>query len=205
LAEQRDREPREDIVTALVRAEEDGDRLHRDEVITMITNLLVAAYDTTTSQIGCTLLTLLGRPAAVARLRSETELVPAAVTETVRYEPSIGFIPRTTTVPVDIGGVERSAGTMVLLSVITGSRDPKVWEDPDLFVVERFTRPTTPRLLSFGTGLHYCLGANLARMTLEETVAGFVTREITSTEDLEGLRWRVVLGRSPTSLQVRIR
>jgi cytochrome P450 len=126
LAEQRDREPREDLVTALVRAEEHGDRLHRDEVVTMITNLLVAAHDTTTSQIGCTLLTLLGQPAAVARLRSETDLVPAAVTETVRYEPSIGFIPRTTTVPVKIGGVERSAGTMVLLSVITGNRDPKV-------------------------------------------------------------------------------
>jgi cytochrome P450 len=205
LVKQRDREPRDDLVTALVRAEEDGERLDCEEVVTMVTNLLVAGHDTTTSQIGCSLLTLLDQPAAVTRLRSEPDLVPAAVTETMRYEPSIGVIPRTTTEPVEIGGAERPAGTMVLLSVITGNRDPKVWEDPDSFVLERFTRPAAPHLLSFGTGLHYCLGANLARMTLEETVKGFVRRDITPAEDLDAVQWRLVLGRSPATLRVRIR
>jgi cytochrome P450 len=71
--------------------------------------------------------------------------------------------------------------------------------------LKRFTRPSAPRLLSFGTGLHYCLGANLARMTLEETVAGFVTRDITPAEDLQAVQWRRVLGRSPASLRVRVR
>jgi cytochrome P450 len=205
LVEKRDGEPRDDLITALVRAEEDGEHLHRDEVITMVTNLLVAAQDTTTSQIGCTLLTLLRHPDAVAELRSETAMVPAAVSETMRYEPSIGFIPRTTTAPLEIGGVQRPAGTMVLLSVITGNRDPAIWEDADSFDLQRFTRPSAPRLLSFGTGLHYCLGANLARMTLEETVAGFVTHDITPSEDLEDVQWRQVLGRSPASLRVQMR
>jgi cytochrome P450 len=178
LLEERDAERCDDLISALLRAEEDGERLGRDEVINMVTNLLVAAHDTTTSQIGCTLLTLLSHPAAVARLRVETELVPAAVTETMRYEPSIGLIPRTTTAPIEIGGTERPAGTMVVLSVITANRDPEEWEDPDSFVVDRFTRPGAPHLLSFGTGVHYCLGANLARITLEETVAAFVGKDL---------------------------
>jgi cytochrome P450 len=99
---------------------------------------------------------------------------------------------------VDIGGTTRPSGTMVLLAVITGNRDPAVWQHAESFDVQRFTRPSAPRLLSFGTGAHYCLGANLARMTLEETVAGFVTR------DLEDVRWRQVLGRSPASLRARM-
>jgi cytochrome P450 len=202
LVEERDGDPHDDLITALLRAEEDGERLNRDEVITMIANLLVGGHDTTTSQIGCTLLTLLRHPSAVARLRSETAMVPAAVMETMRYEPSIGLIPRTTTAPVDIGGVERPAGTMVMLSVFTANRDPAVWEHADSFDVERFTRPSAPPILSFGTGVHYCLGANLARMTLEETVAGFVARDIKPAEDLEDVQWRQVLGRSPATLRV---
>jgi cytochrome P450 len=93
---------------------------------------------------------------------------------------------------------------MVLLAVITGNRDPAVWQHAESFDVQRFTRPSAPRLLSFGTGAHYCLGANLARMTLEETVAGFVARDIMPAEDLEEVRWRQVLGRSPASLRARM-
>jgi cytochrome P450 len=204
LVEQRRGDPRDDLITALIRAEEDGQRLRRDEVVTMVSNLLVAADDTTTSQIGCTLLTLMRHPSAVAVVRADPAVTPAAVTESMRYEPSIGVIPRTTTAPVEIGGTTRPAGTMVLLAVITGNRDPAVWQHAESFDVQRFTRPSAPRLLSFGTGAHYCLGANLARMTLEETVAGFVTRDIMPAEDLEDVRWRQVLGRSPASLRARM-
>ncbi len=204
LVEQRRGDPCDDLITALIRAEEDGERLRRDEVVTMVANLLVAAHDTTTSQIGCTLLTLMRHPSAVALLRADPAVIPAAVTESMRYEPSIGLIPRTATAPVDIGGTTRPAGTMVVLAVITGNRDPAVWQHADSFDVQRFTRPSAPRLLSFGTGVHYCLGANLARLTLEETVAGFVARDITPVEDLEDVPWRQVLGRSPASLRARM-
>ena len=113
-------------------------------------------------------------------------------------------MPRTVETPVEIGGVTRPAGTMVLLSLMTGNRDPEVWEHANSFDVERFARASAPRLLSFGSGLHYCLGANLARMTLEETVAGFVGRDLTAAEDLDHVDWRQVLGRSPSTLSVRV-
>jgi cytochrome P450 len=204
LVEQRRGDPGNDLITALLCTEEDGDRLSRDEIITMVANLLVGGHDTTTSQIGCTLLTLMRHPDAGERLRSGAVAVPAAVTETMRYEPSIGVIPRTTTVSLEIGGITRPAGTPVLLSVIIGNRDPAVWEHADSFDIDRFTRPSTPRLLSFGTGTHYCLGANLARMTLDETVHGFVRHDVIADGVLDDVEWRRVLGRSPAALNVRM-
>lgn len=204
MVEERQDEPGQDLITALVRAEEDDDRLDRDEIVTMVANLLVGGHDTTSSQIGCTLLTLLRHPAPVASLASSTATVPAAVTETMRYEPSIGIIPRTVATPVEVGGVTRPAGTPVLLSVMTANRDPAVWEDPDTFEVNRFSAPSAPRLLSFGTGAHYCLGANLARMTLEAIARGFVGRHISPVGDPGRLEWRLVLGRSPVGLPVRV-
>ena len=204
LVEQRHDDPGDDLITALVRAEEDGDRLQREEVVTMVVNLLVGGHDTTTSQIGCTLLTLMRHPDAVEHLRSCTTSVPAAVTETMCYEPSIGIIARTVAASLEIGGIPRPTGTPVLLSVMIGNRDPAVWERADSFDVDRFTRPTAPRLLSFGTGPHYCLGANLARMTLEETVRGYIGDDIIPDGDLENVEWRRVLGRSPVTLPVRM-
>src|SRR3954451_9175872 len=138
LVDKRHGDPHDDLITALLQAEEGGDRLHRDEVVTMVANLLVGGHDTTTSQIGCTLLTLMRHPDAVTRLRSGDADVSGAVSETMRYEPSIGIIPRTVAAPLDIGGVTRPAGTMVLLSVLMANRDPGAWERPDAFDVDRF-------------------------------------------------------------------
>src|SRR5437868_12011394 len=118
----------------------------------MVANPLIGGHDTTTSQIGCTLRTLMRHTDAVVRLRSGDADVSATVSETMRYEPSIAIIPRTVAEPLDIGSVTRSKGTMVLLSVLMGNRDPAVWERPDAFDVDRFTRPDVPRLFSFGTG-----------------------------------------------------
>ena len=204
LVERRHGDPKDDLITALLAAEDDGDRLQRSEVVDMVANLLVGGHDTTTSQIGCTLLTLLQHPHSVDELRAENVAVSAAVTETMRYEPSIGIVPRTVVAPLEIGGIERAPGTPVLLSVLTGNRDPAVWEQSDAFDVHRFTQPSAPRLLSFGTGPHYCLGANLARMTIEETVRGFVARDVRPATDLGAVEWRLVLGRSPVALPVTV-
>lgn len=204
LVDERADDPRDDLITALLRAEESGDQLRRNEVVTMVANLLVGGHDTTTSQIGCTVLTLMRHEDALGTLRAGEADVAAAVSETMRYEPSIAIIPRTVAAPLDIGGVTRPAGTMVLLSVLMANRDPAAWDEPDVFDIDRFTRPDAPRLLSFGTGPHYCLGANLARMTLEETVAGLVTRDVRPEGDVDNVEWRLVLGRSPESLPVRV-
>jgi cytochrome P450 len=204
LVARRQDDPGDDLITALVQAEEAGDRLTRDEVVTMVANLLVGGHDTTSSQLGCSLLTLLEHPEALARVADGTADAAAVVTETMRYEPSIAGIPRTVTEPAEIGGVTRPAGTLALLTIMIGNRDPSVWEDPDVFLVDRFSAPSAPRLLSFGTGPHYCLGTNLARMTLEETVKAVAGRDLVLLADPEKVEWRQILGRSPVALPVRM-
>src|SRR5215472_8750810 len=105
LIEERSHAPADDLMTALIRAEHDGDRLTRDETVTMVANLLVGGHDTTGSQIGCTLLTLLARPSALAEVRSEPALLGPLVSETIRFEPSITFAPRTVVEPIEICGI----------------------------------------------------------------------------------------------------
>ena len=198
--------PGDDLVSALVVAEVEGERLTHDEVRTMVANLIVAGHDTTGSQLGCTFLTLLRHPDQAARLASEPDLVTAAVEETMRFEPSISGIPRTTLESVEVGGEELPAGSLLILSTAAANRERGVWTDPDTFDITRFAQPGVPRLMSFGIGTHYCLGAALARMTLEEAVrvvfvAGPVPR---SAVDLSDVTWRQVLGRSPASLPVTV-
>jgi cytochrome P450 len=94
------------------------------------------------------------------------------VSESIRFEPSISLALRTVVEPLEICGIERPAGTIVMCTLLTANRDPAVWRDPDAFVARRFAEPDAPRLFSFGGGPHYCLGAALARMTLEESVRG---------------------------------
>ena len=164
--------PADDLITALIRAEEDGDRLSRHETVSMVANLLVGGHDTTSSQIGCSLLTLLARPEALALARDGAGMLPSLVAETIRFEPSIVIAPRTVAAPLVIGDVERSPGTMIAFNFLTANHDPLAWSEPEVFRPARFASPDASRLLSFGGGPHYCLGASLARMTLEESVRG---------------------------------
>jgi cytochrome P450 len=204
LVQRRQRDRGDDLISALLAVEDGADRLARHEVVTMVANLLVGGHDTTSSQIGCSLFTLLCHPDAAARLGRDSSLLGGAVSETLRYEPSIGLIPRTVAEPLEIGGITRPAGTLVLLSTVSGNRDPAVWDDPDRFDVERFNSPSAPRLLSFGSGPHYCLGASLARMTVEETVRGLAGRDVALVDGADAVTWRRVLGRSPAELKVKL-
>jgi cytochrome P450 len=202
--DQRQRDPGDDLVSALVVAEVDGERLTRDEVRTMVANLIVGGHHTTGSQLGCTFLTLLRYPDQAALLAGRPELVAHAVEETMRFEPSISGIPRTPTEPIVVSGEPVPAGTVVILSTAAANREAGVWTEPDTVDITRFGRPGVPRLMSFGIGTHYCLGAALARMTLEEAVrAVFVdTPAPRAAIDLSDVEWRQVLGRSPASLPV---
>ncbi|HTU36409.1 MAG TPA: cytochrome P450 [Acidimicrobiales bacterium] len=205
LVRRRQADPGEDLITSLLRAEDEGDRLSRDEVITMVSNLLVAGHDTTRSQIGCSLAAMLSHPDCLERLRGGEATLGSAVAETMRYEPNISGIPRTVKQEVEVGGITREQGAFILLAVMIGNRDPSVWDDPNGFDVSRFDAPSAPRLLSFGTGPHFCLGTNLARMTLEETLQGTLLRPIELLCAPEDIKWQQVLGRSPVSLPVTIR
>jgi cytochrome P450 len=194
----------EDLISALVEAESEGDRFTHDEVVTIVGNLIVGGHDTTASQVGCTLLTLLRNPSALEELRTRGVETAHVVSETIRYEPSLGLVPRTATEPVVVGGIERPAGSMIWLATASANRDAAVWGDAESVRPGRFAAPDAPRLLSFGSGPHYCLGAALARMTLEEVVTGFasVADRICAADDLDAVEWRSVLGRSPARLPV---
>jgi len=200
----------DDLISALLDAEEAGDRLTHDEVVTMVGNLIVGGHDTTSGQVSCTLLTLLRHPEALDALRADPSLAPAVVDEGIRFEPSITIVPRTVLEAIEIGGVERPAGSMVFLSSASASRDEDVWGDPDVFRPTRFTEPGAPKLLSFGSGAHYCLGAALARMTMQEVMLGVALAGLGDTLVADGpldagnIEWRQVLGRSPAHLPVHL-
>ena len=199
-------EPGDDLVTALLAAEADGGRLTHGEVVAMVANLLVGGHDTTASQLACTALTLGRHPEQADRLRHAPDLVASAATESIRYEPSIPAVPRTVVEPVEVDGRQLPAGTLVLLSTAAANREPGVWDDPDRFAVDRFADPSAPRLLSFGSGPHYCLGAALARLTVEESVRCLVALgPFEVARDPSTLPWRAVLGRAPERVPVHLR
>lgn len=204
LVERRERDPRDDLITALLHSEHDGDVLDHDEVVRMVANMSIAAQDTTKGQIACSLITLLRHPDAVRAIRTGGVTADTALTETLRMEPSVDLIPRTLTEPLVVGGVERPAGTLIMLAVVLGNRDPSLWDDPDTFHVDRFASPNVPRPLSFGTGPHYCLGASLARMAIGETIDSFSRYNFTPAADLDEIPWQVVLSRYPERVPVGV-
>jgi cytochrome P450 len=200
----------DDLISGLLDAEEQGDRLTREEVVTMVGNLIVGGHDTTSGQVSCSLLTLLRHPEALDALRADESLAGAVVNETIRFEPSITIVPRTVLEPMGIGGAERPVGSMVFLASASASRDEEVWGDPDTFRPDRFAEPDAPKLLSFGSGPHYCLGAALARMTMEEVLLAAARAGLGDTIvaaaplDAADVEWRQILGRSPARLAVTV-
>jgi hypothetical protein len=204
LVEQRSQTPADDLMTSLLRAESEGDRLTREETVTMVANLLVGGHDTTASQTGCTLFTLLRQPSALKEIHADAARLPAYLSETMRLEPSIAAAPRTVSEPIEICGSLRPAGSVVMCSFLTANRDPEVWQQPESFDPDRFAQPGAARLFSFGGGPHYCLGAALARMTLEEVMRGVSGLAPTLSVDPDEIEWVQVLGRSPSRLPVAV-
>jgi cytochrome P450 len=204
LASERAQDPGPDLISALLAAEADGERLTREETVTMIANLLVAGHDTTGSQIPCVILVALQHRDELAGIIDNAVRLTNAASEAMRLEPAIPMIPRTAVQPIDIEGNQIPAGAMMLLCTASASRDGTVWRDADSFDADRFSRPGTPRLLSFGAGVHYCLGAALARIAVEECMRAVLSADppLRLAEDPAGIPWRVVLGRSPTRLLV---
>lgn len=206
LARRRTEDPGPDLITGLLTAEADGEKLTRDETVAMITNLLVAGHDTTGSQIPCSLLVALQHRDRLAGVAHDDARLASAVAETIRLEPSIPLIPRTAVAPIELHGTTIPAGSTVLLCIASACRDAEAWPSPDHFDPERFTRPGTPRLMSFGAGAHYCLGTSLARVAVEECVrAALAARPALHLgQDPANIAWRRVLGRSPERLLIGV-
>jgi cytochrome P450 len=204
LTTRRAKDPGDDLITALLVAEADGERLTHTETITMIANLLVAGHDTAGSQIPCSLLVALQHLDQLTGVLDESARLTSAANETMRLEPSIPIIPRTAVAPIDLHGTTIPAGSMVFLCIASACRDASAWPEPDLFDPDRFIRPDAAKLPNFGAGTHYCLGTSLAKVAVEESLRAVLAADppLRLTEDPRDIPWRQVLGRSPTRLIV---
>lgn len=163
--EERRRTPQADLVSNLVAAEADGARLSEDELLATCMLLLVAGHETTANLIGNGTLALLRHPDQLEMLRTDSGLIPNAVEEMLRYDAPGRIAVRWAAEEIAIAGKTIKRGDRVALVVGAANHDPAVFEDPDKFDVKR----NAARHLSFGMGIHYCLGAPLAR--LEGTIA----------------------------------
>jgi cytochrome P450 len=167
-------QPADDLMTALIAARDQTDRLSEEELTILGCTLLIGGHETTANQINLSLLLLLDHPAEMNKLRADSGLIPDAVEELVRYVRLGGGLPpaRVTTEEVELGGVTIPAGEVVLPLFATANRDPSVFSDPDRFDVSR----VPANHLTFGAGVHHCLGARLARLELQEAFRGLLGR-----------------------------
>lgn len=184
LIAQKRKAPEDDLISLLVDARDSADKLTDDELVQFCIGLLAAGHETTANSINMSFVALCQHPDELARLRADPGLIPVAVEEFLRYViiSGSGFVPlaRITREEVCLGGVTIPAGETVLPSFNNANRDPAAFDDPDQFDVGR--APKTH--LGFGAGVHHCLGAQLARLELQEAFRGLVTR-------LPGLRMTV--------------
>ncbi|WP_079145900.1 cytochrome P450 [Streptomyces lydicus] len=160
LVVERRRAPGDDLLSALVGVHDDGDKLTENELLATCTLLLIAGHETTVNLIGNGTLALLRHPDQLARLRREPDLTDNAVEELLRYDSPVQLTVRFTLQDAEVAGVPVPAGTTLLLLIGAANRDPAAYEHPERLDIGR----TPVRHLAFGQGIHFCLGAPLARL-----------------------------------------
>ncbi len=168
--------PADDLISALITAEESGDRLSDVELENLVLNILVGGVDTTQSQLAQAIRLLAQRPDQWAVLHADPDgVAPAAAEEALRYEPITPFTARIMVQDVEHRGVTFPKDTVVMVCSYSANRDPAAFPNPDDFDIA--AQRGSGRMLTFGAGIHYCVGANLARAELQEALA-FLGRRI---------------------------
>jgi len=162
---ERRKNPSNDLASLLLQAEEGEDRLSEDEIIANVALLFLAGHETTANMLGNALLTLFRHPDQLDLLRGNPSLLPQAVNECLRYETSVHIAARVAMQDISVGTVAIRRGDTVYINLGAANRDPAVFNEPERFLIER--PESTQKPLSFGGGMHYCLGARLARIELE--------------------------------------
>lgn len=168
LIEQRRSSPSDDLISALIAADEAGDRLSHAELIMLCEAVLMAGTDTTRNQLGCSTWLFAQHPEQWARLAEHPELAPRAVEETMRYFGTVRGTARFASDDIEYRDVLFPKGTFLALSLATANRDPAVFDDPMAFDITK--EPSAKPQLTFGSGIHYCLGAALARAEQQEAL-----------------------------------
>ncbi|MCW0212183.1 MAG: cytochrome P450 [Pseudonocardia sp.] len=197
--------PGEDMLSAIVQASEDADRLSPREATSMAFLLLVAGHETTVNLIGNGVLALLTHPDQLAELRADMSLTPAAVEEFLRFDGPVNLATlRHTTEPVTIAGTQIPAGEVVMVALSAANRDAGRYPEPDTLDLHR----DTGQHVAFGYGIHHCLGAPLARLEGEIAFRTLLDRfpDLALAAEPQTLGWRSsTLIRGLTSLPVRVR
>ena len=167
-----------DILSALLTAEEEGDKLSERELLSTCTIILIAGHETTVNLIGNGVLQLLRHPDQLAKFQERPgELAPHAVEEVLRFDPPVQFDARTCIRQAEVGGVTINPGEFVMMLLGAANRDPEQFEDPDTFDITRGESDSAAdRHLAFGFGIHFCLGQPLARVEGEIALRSFVQR-----------------------------
>ena len=204
LIAQRRSSPGEDLLSALLQAEEAGDTLDPDELVSMVFLLLVAGHETTVNLIAGGTLALLQHPEQLERLRKTPELIEPAVEELLRYASPVEIsTERFAREELQVGGVTIPPGDMVFAVLASANRDERQFKDPDALDLGR--EPN--RHVSFGMGIHYCLGAPLARLEGQIALQTLVNRfpDLRLSSPVESLKWRTgFLMRGPKRLPVSL-
>ncbi|WP_413809648.1 cytochrome P450 family protein [Streptomyces sp. OE57] len=180
----------DDMLSALIAARDEGDQLTEDELVSLAFLLLMAGSENAQHLISAGLVTLLQRPEQVAELRAEPDLLPEAVEELLRYaHPNQMAIRRFPTEPIEIGGTQIPAGDTVMLCLASAHRDPERYPSPDVFDIRREDKAH----LALGQGMHYCLGAPLARMEIQIALDTLLRRfpQLDLAVPPQQLQWRV--------------
>ena len=168
--EERRRQPEEDLISRLVQAEEGGEKLSNEEMLSLLRLLLIAGNETTKNLIGNGLLALLHNPGELERLRSDPSLMESAVEEMLRFDSPVQVDLRTAVENTLVGGTEMSCGQRVLAVIGAANRDPEAFSDPNTLDLSRNDKPN----MSFGRGIHHCLGAPLARLEAAAAFRGMI-------------------------------
>lgn len=172
LLQQRREVPRDDLLTRLIQAEVDGERLTQSEILGFFQLLLVGGQETTTNLINNAVLCFLENPDQLARLRSTPDLLPLAIEEVLRYRSPLQWMFRVTKRAVELHGQTIPEGKLVLAVIGSANRDPRQFRDAGRFDITRDPNPH----IAFGHGIHFCLGAPLARMEVRIALADFLNR-----------------------------
>jgi cytochrome P450 len=201
LKEQRAQQPdTDDLFSALVAMADDGDRLTEAELVANYLFLLVAGHETATNHLGNSLLTFVRHPSQLQRLVDDRSLMNSAVEETLRFESPVQSTARIATADCEIAGRSVAAGQSVVLVLGAANRDRDVFDEPDRFDIGR--QPN--RHLAFSTGIHFCLGAALARMEAQALFTSLIDTVGPLQLVNDDVRWLPTIGfRGPAELTVQ--